>query len=145
MQALPHTYSVNISASSSSNLDVNTDKLPPLVVAAPIEFDGPGDQWSPESLLLASVSSCLVLSFRAIAKATGLNWHSIECHTNGVLDKVERQMQFTQFTTVAKLVIATEADKDKAASVLIKAEKTCLVSNSLKAQSHLEYDIVIAQ
>lgn len=143
MQNLPHTYNVNVSASPAGNLDVNTDNVDQLAVAPPIEFDGPGDQWSPESLLLASASSCMVLSFRAIAKMSGLEWRSIECHTSGILDKVERQMQFTQLTTVAKLVIAADADQEKAIATLIKAEKTCLISNSLKAQSHLEYDVIV--
>jgi hypothetical protein len=33
----------------------------------PREFDGRGNQWSPESLLAAALADCFVLSFRAVA------------------------------------------------------------------------------
>jgi uncharacterized OsmC-like protein len=30
-------------------------------------FDGPGDAWSPENLLLAAVQSCFLFTFQAVA------------------------------------------------------------------------------
>ena len=36
--------------------------------APPKEFDGPGDQWSPEQLLTAAVADCFVLNFRTMTR-----------------------------------------------------------------------------
>ena len=145
MKNLPHSYHVNVTGAKTDNLLVTADQLAPITVAPPAEFDGPGDQWSPESLLLASVSSCLVLSFRAISKASSLNWLAIECQSEGELDKVDRKILFTRVTTKAKLTLAAGESEQKAITLLTKAEQTCFISNSLSAQSELECEIVFAE
>lgn len=143
MKALPHHYSVNVAGSPGGNLTVSANNLPTLDVAPPEQFDGPGDQWSPEELLMAAVANCLVLSFRAIAKASKLEWISIHCESQGELDRVERKTQFTTIKTTVRLAIAAEGDKAKAEKLLNKAEQTCFISNSLSVDSQLECDVVI--
>lgn len=143
MKALPHHYTVNVAGSPGSNLTVCANNLPTLEVAPPEQFDGPGDQWSPEELLMAAVANCLVLSFRAIAKASKLEWSSISCESQGELNSVERKIQFTTITTTARLVITAEGDKAKAEKLLNKAEQTCFISNSLSVESRFECDVVI--
>jgi len=143
MKALPHQYKVKVDGLPENNLTAVAENLPALKVAPPSEFDGPGDQWSPEELLVAAVASCLVSSFRAIAKASRLEWRSIECESQGELDRVDRQTQFTGITTKARLVIPSDAHVDQAEKILIKAEKTCFITNSLSVESHLECEIIV--
>jgi len=143
MKELPHLYKVKVSGSPTNNVKVFAENLPPLEVAPPKEFDGPGDQWSPEELLMASVANCLVLSFRAIAKASNLDWLSIECESQGELNKVGNKILFTNIFTQARLVIASGGDENKAERLLNRAEQTCFISNSLSAESHFESEIVI--
>ena len=143
MKALPHLYKVKVNGSPEHNLNVFAENLPALEVAPPQAFDGPGDQWSPEELLMASVANCLVLSFRAIAKASRLEWLSIECESQGELDTVDRKIQFTKISTKARLVISSAEYKNKAEKLLNKAEQTCIISNSLSVESHLECEIVV--
>ena len=54
-------------ASSSGDGDValSGDGLPAIATAPPAEFGGPGDRWSPETLLAAAVADCFVLGFRS--------------------------------------------------------------------------------
>lgn len=144
MQDLPHQYLVSVSGTPDANLQTTAANLPILTTAAPENFGGPGDQWSPEDLLIAAVANCTVLSFKAIARASKLEWVSIECASEGVLDKVERKMLFTEITTRVKLVIQSSDDKEKAEKLLFKAEEACLVSNSMTAETHLECEISIA-
>jgi len=144
MHALPHFYKALASGSPDSNLELTSQNLLPLEVAAPEEFDGPGNQWSPETMLMASVASCLILSFKAIAKASNFKWQTIECDSQGELNRVERKIQFTKISTRVRLVIQTGEDKDKAIKLLDKAEANCLITNSLSAESSLESEIVIA-
>ena len=137
MQQLPHHYSVSASADSTSNVTLAADGLDKLVSAAPAEFGGPGDQWSPESLLVAAVADCFVLSFKAIARASHFDWLNITCDAKGKLDRTDEGMRFTEFEIHARLEISSADQRDKAELLLQKAEKTCLITNSLIAESHL--------
>ena len=71
MQAFPHEYTVDGRAFPRGDITLDSDRLPALCAAPPPEFDGPGDRWSPETLLVAAVSSCYVLTFRAVAAVAG--------------------------------------------------------------------------
>ena len=143
MQAFPHHYKVQANAGADGNVVLSGADKASMQSAPPAEFDGPGDLWSPEDLLVAAVADCFILSFRAISKMSKLPWESIECRVEGTLDRVERLTQFTEFKIFAKLTIGDEEDKDKAERLLQKAEETCLISNSLKAVPHLETEVVV--
>ena len=144
MQDLPHQYSAKVHGTPTTNLVTQGENLPEIIVAPPSNFGGPGDQWSPEELLMAAVADCLVLSFKAISRASKLEWLSIECESNGTLDKVDRKIQFTDIVTKAKLVLASGEDEAKAEGLLLKAEEVCFISNSLSCSSRLDYEIVIS-
>jgi peroxiredoxin-like protein len=143
MQALPHQYLVYAKGKPESNLQVNAANLADINVAPPAQFGGPGDQWSPEDLLMASVASCFILSFRAIARASNFTWISLECNTQGELDKLAGKAQFTKIAIVAKLVIGIDESSEKGERLLNKAEQSCLITNSLSSESHLECEISI--
>ena len=138
MQELPHQYLVSADAKSAGNVILSSNGVDDLVSAPPAEFGGPGDQWSPESLLVAAVADCFILSFRAIARASRLDWNSLSCSVNGTLDRIDRVTQFTGFHVSATLHVPPETDVGKAERLLAKAEHVCLITNSLKAESHLE-------
>jgi peroxiredoxin-like protein len=142
MHELPHHYSVTVSGHPQGSLNVFADHLPALAVNAPSQFDGPGDKWSPEELLMAAAANCFVLSFRTVAKLAKLDWLSIECHCKGELDKVERSMLFTKITISVTLLVADAASRSKAETLLRKAEKICIVSNSLSAKKCLEITVL---
>ena len=69
MQKFPHHYHAHALGRPTGSLVTQSSEFTKLDIAAPKEFDGPGDKWSPEDLLVASVASCLILTFRAIATA----------------------------------------------------------------------------
>jgi hypothetical protein len=60
MQDLPHHYYASARASADSHVAVNACELPEIITAAPLEFGGPGDLWSPEHLLHRAETGCLV-------------------------------------------------------------------------------------
>jgi organic hydroperoxide reductase OsmC/OhrA len=63
----------------------------------------------------------------------------------GTLDRVERTTQFTNFDVAAHLEVPVGTDPEQARRALEKAERTCLISNSLKGTIHLIPDIVVAR
>ena len=138
MQEFPHHYRVTAAANFEDNVELTSPGLVALESAGPAEFGGPGDQWSPETLLAAAVADCFILSFRAIARASRFEWLSLECKVDAVLDKVEKVTQFTDFQETVVLEIPAGADEKKAMRLLEKAERACLVTNSMKGKTHLE-------
>lgn len=143
MKPFPHTYTADASAAPEGNVISTLANGCQVEVAPPVEFDGAGDVWSPEALLMAAAANCLVLSFKSIARAYDLNWLHIECSSAGQLEKVERKVQFTQIHNQVKLTITSAEDNDKAIRVLEKAEDTCFVTNSLSAETSLDYEVVV--
>jgi len=143
MQSFPHTYVASAAGSTTGHLSVQADGLPNLSTAPPAEFDGPGDQWSPETLLMSSLASCFVLSFRAVSAASKFEWVSISCESSGVLDRVEKVTRFTMVTHHVRLQVNSQADAERAEKMLHKAESVCLISNSLSTEVHLNIEIEV--
>lgn len=137
MSSLPHNYAVTVSAEADSSVSISSEGLPDFNVMPPSQFGGPGDQWSPEDLLMASLASCLVLSFRAVASASRLEWQNLNVACTGQLDKVDRVVKFTQVDITAELTVLSADDLEKGKKLLEKAEATCFISNTLTAEIHL--------
>jgi len=143
VQAYPHHYKASAAITVDSAVTLRSDGLPDLPSDAPAEFGGPGDQWSPETLLVASIADCFILTFKAIARASKLEWQALQCEVVGVLDRVENVTQFTRFDLRAKLWISGDIDEHKARHILDKSEAVCLITNSLKAEKHLHAEVII--
>ena len=143
MQELPHLYTVTASAAGSNNVILASAGVSDIESAGPPEFGGPGDVWSPESLLVAAVADCFVLTFRAIARSAKLDWLTLECKADGTLDKLDGMTQFTAFGVTAELLVPPGTNEKKAATLLQKAEKYCLITNSMKADSHLDARVIV--
>jgi organic hydroperoxide reductase OsmC/OhrA len=137
MHPLPHRYSVAAFGRADGDVALEGGRLPTLSSAPPVEFGGPGDRWSPETLLVAAVADCLILSFRSVARARRLSWTSIRCEASGTLDQVEGITQFTAFHLDVKVSLPASGEADTAARAIEKAERVCLIANSLKATPHL--------
>ena len=142
MHPFPHHYLVTAAVRPDGDVPLSTEGVRVIESAPPKEFDGPGNQWSPEGLLTAAVADCFVLGFRAIALASKFAWLSLESKTRGTLDRVEGKMRFTRFETHAKLHVPPGADIERAKKLLEKAEFTCLVANSLNGERHLTVEVV---
>jgi organic hydroperoxide reductase OsmC/OhrA len=124
---------------------LSTQGAPDLASAAPAQFDGPGDQWSPEALLTAALSSCFILTFRAVARTSKLEWSRLECVVEATLGRVEGVTQFTRVVTRATLTVAESADTELCERVLAKAEHGCLIGNSLRCQRELQIEVLRLQ
>lgn len=138
MQDLPHHYRVAASAHSEGLVALEASGLETLQTAPPAEWGGSGDRWSPETLLVAAVADCFVLTFRAVARASQLAWTELRCDAEGVLDRVERKTRFTGIALRAHLSVPAGTDVEKATRLLEKAERGCLITSSLVCPVTLE-------
>lgn len=144
MQDFPHHYRTQASARAEGNVELTSPGLAALESAGPAEFGGPGDLWSPETLLAAAIADCFILSFRAVARAAKFDWLSLSCDVDAVLDKVERVTQFTEFHQKVVLEVPAGTDEAKAMRLLEKAEHVCLITNSLSGTAYLDATVKVA-
>lgn len=144
MQALPHLYNVSASSTTTSTLNITSQGLNDLEMAPPAEFGGPGDLWSPETIFMSAISSCYILSFKAVSRASKLEWKSLTCESIGTLDRDDKTTRFTKIVNKVTLTITTETSETKARKLLEKAEHICLITNSLNAELSLECEIIVS-
>ena len=142
MHPFPHRYIVNAVVRPDGDVPLSSEGTRVIESASPKEFGGPGNQWSPEGLLTASVADCFVLNFRAIAASSRFAWTNLGARTEGTLDRVDGKMRFTRFDTLAKLQVPAGADIERAKKLLEKAESSCLIANSLSSERHLTMEII---
>jgi organic hydroperoxide reductase OsmC/OhrA len=141
MHPFPHRYVVSSTATPEDNIVLTSDGIPPLTTATPPEFDGPGGLWSPETLLVAAVADCFLLTYRGIARASKMPWVSVAVTCEGTLERPDRVTQFTRFDLHATVVLPAEVSEDQARRILTRAEETCLITRSLKGETHLHIDV----
>ena len=131
-----HYYEVDLDWQSDRKGLVSSPVLKQTIeVATPPEFPkGMPGIWSPEHLLVAAVSSCLMTTFLAVAENSKLEFVSFSCNANGKLEKVDGKFMISEIVLSPELIIKNEADKEKALKVLEKSEAACLISNSVRSK-----------
>ena len=144
MKPLPHSYEVTLTGGPAGDATLSTESIPTLSSAPPKEFDGPGDAWSPEHLLLASVLACFMFTFRAVARGSNFDFLSLDLTGSGTVDRKDGVTRFTEIVLKPRLVLPKGADPDRANRVLEKGKTACLVTSSLSVPVRLEAEILAA-
>ena len=142
MQDYPHRYKAAAQGGSEGVIDTGSPGLESIPAMPPPEFGGPGGKWSPETLLVASVANCFILTFRAVARASKFEWNSLTVEVDGILDRIERKTHFTEFHIDVTLHLPSGADSHKAKRLCEKSEQVCLVTNSLTGKKILSVTVV---
>lgn len=138
-------YSTEVEWTKEREGDLRAPVLPSLHVDAPPEFKGHDGSWTPEHLFVGAVNSCFMTTFLAIAENSKLDFVSFKAAANGKLAKIDGQgLMMTQITLRPKLVISNARDVERASRILEKAEKHCLISNSVKTEIRLDPEITFA-
>lgn len=143
MKPLPHHYNVRLSGGPFGYATLSLDGAPDLRSAPPLEFDGPGDAWGPEHLLLAAVGTCFAFTLRAVAHASKVEFSEIAISTEGVVDRAQGATRFTGIVLRVRLAIPAGVSRDKALRVLDKSERACIVSASLATPIQVEPEIEV--
>jgi peroxiredoxin-like protein len=132
-------YQTEVTWTGDRSGELKSDTLPTLQVAAPPEFQGRENAWTPEHLYVASVCSCFMTTFMAIAQNSKLEVASLSVAGRGKLEKIEGLgFQITEILLKPTVVIRQSTDLERANRILQKAEKGCLISNSIRTSVKLE-------
>jgi organic hydroperoxide reductase OsmC/OhrA len=142
----PLFYEAEVEWTEERKGNLRSPNLPTLRLDAPPEFQGHEGAWTPEHLYVASVNGCFMTTFLAIAQNSKLEVVSFRATARGKLEKIEGSgYQITEIILKPMLVIRESRDLERAARILKKAEKSCLISNSIKTVVKFEPEIYHAQ
>jgi len=145
---MPTSYSYRATARWTEHTRgiVEAEGIPRTInFAAPPEFGGEPGLWTPEHLLLASVSTCYVATLRAVAEASKVQFHSLELTVEGTIEKQEGGFRFTRILLRPIVIILKEEDRERMGRLLEKAERVCLVTRSLSCATILEAKILVQE
>jgi peroxiredoxin-like protein len=136
---IEHRYTTEIEWTGERHGEMWAPSLPKLDVDAPPEFKGHAGVWTPEHLFIAAVNSCFMTTFLAIAENSKLEFTQFKAAAEGKLEKVQgKGLMMTHVVLRPKLVIKHSRDSERALRILEKAERHCLIANSIRTQTNLE-------
>jgi peroxiredoxin-like protein len=119
--------------------------LPAVAAGAPPEYKGREGDWSPEHLFVASLNTCYMLTFLAIAEFSKVSIVSFFSTAKGKVEKVPGSTyQVTEIVVKPRVVIASANDLARMPRILEKAKDNCFISNSIKAVIKIEPEIAHA-
>ena len=141
-----HKYEVNVEWTKDRKGTLSSPVVTPQIeVATPPDFPkGEPNIWSPEHLFVASINSCVMNTFFAIAENSKLTYVGFKSNAVGTVEKIDGNYLVTEITLKPILTISDAADSERAKLILEMSEKKCLISNSVKTIIHLEPEIIVA-
>jgi organic hydroperoxide reductase OsmC/OhrA len=137
----PHHYEVKLSWPRQGGTMLYAAAAPPIAGGAPPEFGGRDTWWSPEQLLLSSLSLCLMTTFEAIAAKARLPVLRYACRAEATLDRTDAGLGFTSFGLHVEVEVAPE-DAERVPRLLASAKKHCLIANALRTPVTLDLAVV---
>jgi organic hydroperoxide reductase OsmC/OhrA len=135
-------YETEIEWTKEKEGQIKGPTLPAFSVGPPPEFKGREGQWTPEHLFVASINTCFMLTFLAIAEQSKLPLVSFSSTAKGKLEKVPgSSYQITEIVVKPRMVLASANDLGRMPRVLEKAKENCFVSNSIKCVIKIEPEV----
>ena len=145
VRAKPHTpYLFETELRMDGNVLVMSGPGDDLELEAPPEFGGSGTKFSPEDLFVASIGSCLCLTFKEFAAKAGETVKSMTCRAIGRLEGDGTGLRFSRVDLYPKVTITGSVDK--AEKLMQQAKLRCLVGRSADVfvMLHSEINLVSA-
>ncbi|HAD11794.1 MAG TPA: osmotically inducible protein OsmC [Saprospirales bacterium] len=112
--------------------------------ATPPEFPhGIAGVWSPETFFLASIAGCYVNTYQALCDRFKMQPVSIECEASGTVALVEGRYRFTGVMLNPIITVSNYDDEAKAITIIEKAHKYCLISNSVNCPVSVSENVMV--
>jgi organic hydroperoxide reductase OsmC/OhrA len=140
-----HKYDMTSNWIKEKIVTIEIEGKKELHVATPPDFwtESPRGYLSPEDLFVAAAVSCYGVTLSGVAKRFHAEFKNFHVTATGTLDKSEFGWEFDQITMNAKIIVTNEKDKKRMEKAAESAHRYCLVANSMKCPTHLNYEVVI--
>lgn len=136
MKTSRHRARVSWSGGEGKDVRAHTIELAGEKVAASSapEFAGDSDRADPEELFVASLSSCHMLWFLALARAEKIGVASYEDEAEGTLEGD----RFTRVVLRPRVIFASEVDAEQIDVLHHDAHERCFISNTVNCPVAVE-------
>src|SRR5262245_43525558 len=118
---------------------------PALELSGAPQYRGDGTKLNPEELLVASLASCQLLSYLALAPRAGITVLAYEDTPIGTLAIADKKMRVTEILLRPRITIAAGGSVDTARTLVDRAHEVCFIGNSLSCAVRIEPEIVERQ
>jgi peroxiredoxin-like protein len=143
-QPRKYLYKTGIKWIAGENGEIYSKDNPSIKIALPENLGGPGGNWSPDELFVASAEACAMLTFFWLLKDMDVDVQSYESEAEGISQIASGGIfRFTKITLKPRIIISKEEDMSKVEEAVKKLDDWCCVSNSVKAEVLIEPTIEI--
>ena len=109
-----------------------------IAVSSAGPYGGTETRWNPEDLFGASLSTCHMLTFLALAKKVRLDVRGYEDHVTVAIDTVDKVTRVTKVRLAPTIRVAPGTDAAKVREMFEKAHKYCFIGQSITAEVLME-------
>ena len=115
----------------------------PVCFAPPVEFGGTDKVWSPEQLLASAVASCYMTTFLHFAELLKIKISAFDVEVKMEIEKKDKSgFRATKYLILPKISFEMHQDDEVIQSLLSKAKRYCIVSNSVNGEISVQPLIV---
>lgn len=122
--------------------EVAFEGRPSLSVAAAPQYRGDPTRLNPEELFVASLASCQLLTYVALAPRAGVTVLAYDDRPTGTLTMVEKKMRMAEVVLRPRITIDAATDEAKARTLVETAHAGCFIANSVQTSVRIEPEIV---
>ena len=127
------------------NHRVEFERRPAVEVSAAAQYRGDPSKLNPEELFLASLASCQMLTYLALASRAGVDVLAYEDGADATLAIADRKMRVTEVVLRPRITISGSAEEAKARSLVEAAHDGCFIANSVACAVRTEAEILRAR
>jgi organic hydroperoxide reductase OsmC/OhrA len=129
---------------AAGNHRVEFEGRPPIEVSAAPKYRGDPSRLNPEELFLASLASCQLLTYLALAGGAGVGVLSYEDRAQATLAIVDKKMRMSEVVLRPRITLAAGADAEKGRALTEAAHAGCFIANSVACPVRVEAEVRVA-
>lgn len=127
-------------SSEEEEWEVSTTEGMETRMTTPEEFGGDSENPSPEDLFTASLTSCVLATFRITAERKGLEYERIEVNCEAALDRGEKEGRPVMKEADLEIRVEGVSDMDLAEQIGKISERNCFIHNSVNTDVNTSFE-----
>lgn len=137
-------YPVNFDAEAESSSEekgwkVSTAEGLEREMATPEEFGGDNENPSPESLFTASLTSCILATFKVTAQRKDLEYGRVKVDGTAKLERGEKEGRPFMKEAELEITVTEVSDDELAEEVAEITDRNCFIKNSIQTDVQTDF------
>ena len=130
-------------ATNAMNHRLEFGERPAIEASGAPQYKGDATKLNPEELFVASLASCQMLSYLALAARAGVDVLAYDDEARGTMTIADKRMRITEVHLRPRITVAPGVDQAKARALADSAHDACFIANSVSCAVHVAPEIVV--